>query len=204
MDLIEKVRALKDSKISETIDKRIKEFKEIGKDPEKIFSELCFCICTANNSAERGLRAQKEIDFCGLGVDDLRSQMRKIVCRFYNNKTKFVLNARSKKEELLENLKESSNGKEAREWIVQNIPGLGYKEASHFLRNIGYEDVAIIDFHIVDLLEKNNLIERPKTLTKKNYLDIEEELEKLSEETDTNLAGLDLYLWYIETGKILK
>ncbi|GAJ17855.1 unnamed protein product, partial [marine sediment metagenome] len=29
-----------------------------------------------------------------------------------------------------------------REWVVKNFKGLGYKEASHFLRNIGYKNFA--------------------------------------------------------------
>lgn len=80
------------------------------------------------------------------------------------------------------------------------------KEASHFLRNIGFKNYAVIDFHIVDVLVKNDLIEKPKSksLTSKKYLEIEEVLRKLAKETKTNLGELDLYLWYHETGKILK
>jgi N-glycosylase/DNA lyase len=74
------------------------------------------------------------------------------------------------------------------------------KEASHFMRNIGFNNVAIIDFHILDLLEREGLIEKPKSLSKNNYLMIEEELKKLG----SNLAELDLVLWFIETGRILK
>jgi len=81
---------------------------------------------------------------------------------------------------------------------------LGLKEASHFLRNIGFDDYAIIDFHIVDLLVKENLIKRPKTITPKIYLEIETVLKKLAIQVNLTLAELDLYLWYLETGKILK
>jgi N-glycosylase/DNA lyase len=35
-------------------------------------------------------------------------------------------------------------------------------------------------------------------------LEIEEVLKELSEKTNINLGELDLYLWYEETGKILK
>ena len=80
------------------------------------------------------------------------------------------------------------------------------KESSHFLRNIGHKNLAIIDFHIVDLLFKHGLIEKPKnkSLTEKKYLEIENVLKKIAEQTKTNLGELDLYLWYEETGKILK
>ena len=78
------------------------------------------------------------------------------------------------------------------------------KEASHFLRNIGYKNLAIIDFHILDLLEKHRLIEKPKTLSPKNYAIIENILKSIAQKTNTSLGELDLYLWYKETGKILK
>lgn len=93
---------------------------------------------------------------------------------------------------------------ERRAWLVDNISGLGYKEASHFLRNIGFDDYAIIDFHILDILERYHLIKKPKTLTAKRYRDIEAILRKLAAQTNLSLAELDLYLWYLETGKILK
>lgn len=203
-DIAEEVKKLKRGDISRLVKKRMVEFKENKKYPDKIFSELCFCICTANNSAERGLRAQEEIDFCRLPEADLRKAMKKVVCRFYNHKTDYVLAARSARVAILKKVKSANDGKELREWIVTNVTGLGYKEASHFLRNIGFEDLAIIDFHIVDFLVKNGVIKRPKTLTCNNYLKIEERLAELADKTKTSLAELDLYLWYLETGKVLK
>ena len=91
-----------------------------------------------------------------------------------------------------------------RDWLVKNIKGLGYKEASHFLRNIGHENFAIIDFHIIDLLVRYNLVLRPKYLTLAKYFEIENLLRKIAKKSDLTLAELDLYLWYMETGKILK
>ena len=90
--------------------------------------------------------------------------------------------------------------------MVENVKGLGFKEASHFLRNIGYKNLAIIDFHIVDILAGNKMIDKPKnrSLTRKRYLEIESVLRKLGEKTKLSQAELDLYLWYMETGKILK
>lgn len=98
----------------------------------------------------------------------------------------------------------NSNGSDVREWLVKNVKGLGCKEASHFLRNVGFTDVAILDFHIIDILERCGAIKRPKTLTKNRYLEIERALNTLASKIGVNLAELDLYLWYLETGKILK
>ena len=84
------------------------------------------------------------------------------------------------------------------------MKGLGFKEASHFLRNIGYDDYAIVDFHIVDLLVRHNLIKKPKTLSRVKYLEIEEILRKIAKKSGLTLAELDLYLWFLETIKVLK
>jgi len=64
--------------------------------------------------------------------------------------------------------------------------------------------LAIIDYHIVDVLVRYGIIERPKTLTRRKYLEIESILEKIAERTGLTLGELDLYLWYMETGKVLK
>ncbi|MBU1252440.1 MAG: N-glycosylase, partial [Nanoarchaeota archaeon] len=86
------------------------------------------------------------------------------------------------------------------------IRGLGMKESSHFLRNTGFQNVAIIDFHIVDILARHGLIEKPKnkSLTPKKYLELESLLNELAGKTGTSLGELDLYLWYEETGTIFK
>lgn len=56
---------------------------------------------------------------------------------------------------------------------------MSYKEASHFLRNVGFgENIAILDRHILRNLVKLEVIdELPKTLTPKLYLEIEEKWE---------------------------
>lgn len=88
--------------------------------------------------------------------------------------------------------------------MTENVKGLGYKEASHFLRNIGFKDLAIIDRHIINYLEKKGLIEKPKTLTKRRYLECERILSAIADRLGITVAELDLYIWYLMTGKILK
>ena len=73
-----------------------------------------------------------------------------------------------------------------------------------FLRNIRFTNFAIIDFHILNILARYGLIKRPKTLTRRKYLEIENFLRNVAEKLNISLAELDLYLWYIETGKVLK
>ncbi len=206
-DLFDVINNLKKSEVSKLVESRINEFKEIrSKFHDKIFGELCFCVMTANCSAEKCIEVQKLIGdgFHNLSEEKLAQNLRLYGYRFPNIRAKYILQARELQGELKSNIKTYKDLHKLREWIVKNIKGLGYKEASHFLRNIGFTDYAIIDFHILDLLIKFNLIEKPKTLTKTKYLEIEELLEKIAEGLNLNLAELDFYMWYMETGKILK
>jgi N-glycosylase/DNA lyase len=204
--LIRTLEKLKKSKVKELVDTRIKEFEENGKKSnEEIFKELCFCILTANFNAEKSIKIQKEIGdgFLFLDKKELEKKLKELGHRFPKTRASYIVEARKFKDYLknvLENLKEE----EIREWLAKNVKGLGYKEASHFLRNIGYKNFAIIDFHILDLLEKFGLMKKPKVMTRKKYIEIESLLREIARKAKVNLAELDLYLWFLETGKVLK
>jgi N-glycosylase/DNA lyase len=90
--------------------------------------------------------------------------------------------------------------------LVENVKGLGWKEASHYLRNIGYFDLAIIDRHILNNLREFKLLDEDgkKGLTKKRYLAIEEMLDIVADELEMEPGELDLYMWFRKTGKVLK
>lgn len=204
--LLKLVEKLKRSEVRNLVDARIKEFKRnMEKSDGEIFKELCFCILTANFNAERSIRIQDEIGnkFLTLSQSQLRKELKKLGHRYPNARAKYIVEARKYKDSLKSIIK-TSNDYELREWLVKNVKGIGYKEASHFLRNIGYTNFAIIDFHILNLLKRYNLIKRSKSLTKKEYLRIENLLRKIAKKLNLNLAELDLYLWYLETGKVLK
>ena len=190
-ELVKQVREVKKEK-AEIINKRLQEFKK-PRNKKELFKELCFCILTANFNAERAIKIQEEIGdgFLSLPEKELAKKLKVLGYRYPNIRAKFIVEARGKDIGM------------NRDWLVQNIKGLGLKEASHFLRNTGSTSHAIIDFHILDLLAKHG-IEKPKNLSKSNYLAIEELLRSLCTKCNSNLAELDLCLWYLETGKILK
>ena len=207
--LIKTIENLKNSEIKKIINSRAKEFSELGKSSiNEIFKELCFCLLTANFSAHGGIKIQKEIGdgFLTLSEIDLAKKLSELGHRFPNARAKYIFLAREKINNLKKILESDESELKKREEIVKNIKGLGMKEASHFLRNIGYKNLAIIDFHIIDLLVKNNLIvkSKSKSLNVKKYLEIENLLKEIAQKTNLSLGELDLYLWYQETGKILK
>ncbi|MHA2036323.1 MAG: N-glycosylase/DNA lyase [Promethearchaeota archaeon] len=206
-DLLDCIDNLKKSKINDLVQSRIREFSEIRNGSlDIIFKELCFCIMTANCSAEKCIEVQTKVGkgFQSLNAKELSKKLKKYGYRFPNIRAEYIVNARKHKQDLKKALDNNTNLKELREWIAKNIKGLGYKEASHFLRNIGYTGYAIIDFHIIDVLTNYQLIDKPKTLTKHKYLEIEEMLGKIATELNLNLSELDLFMWYLETGKVLK
>ncbi|RLG22193.1 N-glycosylase [Methanosarcinales archaeon] len=196
--IIKVVQKLKNNNVGGIIKARMKEFKEnrMG----DVFKELCFCILTANFNAEKSIKIQEEIGdgFLTLSETELATRLRQLGHRYPNVRARYIVEARKHE------LKLEADVFKMREWLVNNVKGIGYKEASHFLRNVGYEDVAILDFHILNILEKYNVIKKPKSLTKRRYLEIEEKMREIAKRLEISLGELDLYLWYIETGKVLK
>jgi len=207
-NLIKKILALKSSNIRETVDERIREFKALDrKGDEDWFSELCFCILTAASTAKLGIKIQNELGadgFLTLPYQKLVSKLKSAGHRYRDQRAERIVKAR-KFYNIKEIVTHFPDERSARAWLAENVDGIGYKEASHFLRNVGYNDVAILDRHILALMRQHELLEgTPKTLTKKKYLAAEEKLRELAQKTNLSLAELDLYLWYMETGVVLK
>ena len=131
--------------------------------------------------------------------------------RFHNKKADYVFIARNfflqnGKISIKKALDRFRNVHECRDWLVHHIKGLGYKEASHFLRNIGYgENIAILDRHILRNLCRLGILEiMPKSLTRSQYLQIENEMAGFAKQVAIPLSHLDLLLWFTETGEIFK
>jgi N-glycosylase/DNA lyase len=167
--------------------------------------EVCFCILTANFSAKRALCIHTTLhDYFSMDTkESLSKKLRAQGYRFPNTRAGFIKEACMFKDQL-SRIIQNLDGDERRAWLVTHIPGFGLKEASHFLRNIGYDQYAIIDSHILDLLHRHRLIKKPQTLTERKYKEIEQVIQRLATQTGLTCAELDLYLWYMETGTVLK
>jgi N-glycosylase/DNA lyase len=187
------------------ISKRLHDFKK-PKNDEELFAELAFCLLTPQSRAKLCWSAVEKLKEKRLLHSDRSSIIPLLSCvRFSNNKAGYIEEAQKKFDELKQLLKQSRNPEELREWLVENIKGYGYKEASHFLRNIGFVDFAILDRHILKNLLKYKVInEIPKSLTKKRYLEIEEKMKKFSTKSGIPLSHLDLLFWSNETGEVFK
>jgi len=199
--------ALEYKKKKSEIKQKLKEFKSLksAKD-EDIFSELCFCILTPQSKAvycDEAVRSLRKSGFLFKGSRRaVRSGLQKV--RFPNNKTGYLISARKFLD--IKNRLNSGDVLKTRDWLVKNIKGLGYKEASHFLRNIGLgRDIAILDVHILRNLKKYRIIkEIPSSISRRAYLDIENSMRDFSKEIKIPLQELDLLFWSNQTGFVFK
>jgi len=182
------------SKRKTQIKKRLNEFSKIkGKD---IFYELCFCLLTPQSNAKKcdlAVKKLKENDFLNRNINPVKYL--KTNTRFHNNKSKYLLYLKKK----------YPNIEFERDFLIKNIKGIGLKEASHFLRNIGYRNLAILDRHVLKNLEKLGVIkEIPKSLTVNKYLEIEKKFRKFADNVKIPMDELDLLFWSFETGEVFK
>jgi N-glycosylase/DNA lyase len=198
----------------DAIQTRLNEFKQIlNRNDDDVFAELCFCLLTPQSSAKTCWAAVSRLKERSLllkgAANEIQPQLNDV--RFGDSKARYIVEARDLftkdgKIYLKSHLSSFANPFELREWMVENVKGLGYKEASHFLRNVGLgEEFAILDRHILRNLKRMDVIsEVPVSITKKRYLEIEEKLRRFSREIEIPLADLDLLFWSRETGWIFK
>lgn len=196
------------------IEGRIEEFERfLERGEEDVFAELCFCICTPQSKArtcDKVIRTLKETGTLFNGSEeDILTDLREV--RFCENKARYIVNAREQFSDggqirIKKRLSGHLDVEGLREWIVKNVKGLGYKEASHFLRNIGLGlDMAILDRHILKNLKSVGVIDAiPASMSRMKYLEIERKMRAFSDEIDIPLKHLDLLLWSEETGEVFR
>ncbi len=192
----------------EAIRSRLNDYASVPKDEH--FYELLYCILTPQSSARNAdavITKLKTERFRETGFDPteiLRNPSHYI--RFHNTKAKRLLIIRDTFAELEQVLYASyPNNGALRTTLREKINGIGLKEASHFLRNIGFRELAILDRHILKHLLRLNIIsEIPKSLTDKLYFSIEENWKTYAQSINISIDELDLLFWSIETGEILK
>lgn len=200
----------------EVIRERLKEFRMIGSGPdEEVFSELCFCLLTPQSKARICDGAVKELIATNLLLTgdpaEIAHSLRSTGVRFHNGKARWIVAAREQflhdgTWSLKQRLGQFKDAFEAREWLVDNVMGLGYKEAGHFLRNIGAgDDLAILDRHIMKNLNRHGALDTPpRSLSRKEYMRIEQLMKEFSGRVGISLAELDLLFWSRETGEVFK
>lgn len=199
-----------------TIRARLAEFEAIlhKGDDQRLFEELVYCIFTAGASARMGLNSIERVRPHLLKAGHQRLTNLLIGAhRYPNARSEYVVHTRNflrqdcglRLRERLESFGDDADAR--RDFFAKNpgVKGIGYKEASHYLRNIGYCGYAILDKHILRTLNELGVIESPDPpTTKKKYLDVEDRMRKFAGDIKINFDELDLLLWSNKTGAILK
>ncbi len=214
--LVEDIRATRKARRKE-IRARLDQFREVWRNGSdaRLWEELVFCIFTAGASARMGVRAVEAIR--PLLMDGTRQDMTQALRnagahRFPVERPGYIVVTRSYLREhcdlaLREQLQSFADPIERRDWLAREkqIKGLGYKESSHFLRNIGLMGHAILDKHVMSCLVDLGVVESPKPpSTRARYLETEERLRSFAREIRVDFDELDLVLWSMKTGEVLK
>lgn len=187
---------------------RLAEFSVVP--PSEYFYELVYCLLTPQSSAEhaeQAVRSLRDEQFAERGGDP-EPLLRNPACyiRFHKTKSRHLLIAREGFSAMAQAISNVSTPTDLREWLVRTVPGLGYKEATHFLRNIGKNGgLAILDRHILRNLKRLKVIRTiPTSISRKKYLGIESQFKRFSLRIGIPLDELDLVFWSMETGEIRK
>jgi N-glycosylase/DNA lyase len=192
------------------VESRLEDFEatwECGTD-ESIFRELVFCLLTPQSKARSCWSAVERLTECNLITEGAAAQISENLrgVRFHHTKARRVVGARKHLDGLKARIAGFESPIQAREWLANNVVGMSYKEASHFLRNIGMgRDLAILDRHILkNLVLLGVIIEIPKSLSPKRYLEIEQSMREFCRKNGFGMADLDMVLWCREAGEVFK
>jgi N-glycosylase/DNA lyase len=169
------------------------------KDDDCLFGELCFCILTpqsrAKNCREAINKLKTDKKLFTASLEELLSYLKGV--RFPKTKAERIIEAREK----LPELKKVLGSEKLREWLMENISGLGPKESAHFMRNIGFKGLPIIDIHIQNFLRKIGYHNKAGILTKKRYAELENKFLELTNELKIPTEELDIAIWLYQSGE---
>jgi len=198
---------------------------EVTRSEKKLLTELILCILSSQEKYEIALSASKQIQRTLVMPTDkntLRVSKNEIQyilshpIRFtyqnkkYERRIRFFERKISYIQKTLENLynkkivlKDIVAGKsrcpyELRKTIMNHSFGLGPKQASMFLRNIGYSnELAVLDKHVVDYMQILGLTNLNLTSISRIsiYQQMEQELRKYADQNKVGLLHLDLAIW---------
>jgi N-glycosylase/DNA lyase len=100
-------------------------------------------------------------------------------------------------EDILYNATSASEERLIRSILSRRLPGLGYKQTSMFLRNIGAsEHLAVIDAHVLWYLE-SCFGTTVKNVTSGRYIELEDKIRAIASSFDVSLNDFDLLLWVV-------
>ena len=89
---------------------------------------------------------------------------------------------------------------DARVWLVQHAPGMGPKQASMFLRNVGLsQDLAVLDRHVLEYMATQDLCDGDLRFVSRmsDYLQLEARLRRHALRLGHSMGDLDRAIWVV-------
>ena len=178
--------------------RQIRNFLESTKKGNDSFllQEMFFCMLTSQSKAahcrESVDRLKRCRDMFDANMNEIRNSLHGV--RFADRKSQYLFEARDKLPKIKENF--SLSPFEQREWLVDNVRGMGMKLASHYLRNVGVFGLAILDVHVQKFMKENwKFHGEIGKINKKQYLDNEKEFFRMSKKLKIRPEELDIAIW---------
>jgi len=190
----------------EEIQDRLLEFNQAFReaDDPQVFRELSFCILSSGVGPKIAGQCMSAIgERLVDGEEDELLERIGAIHKYAENASRYIVFTREYLREehgfLLKALVSSFEDRvERRDFFAKNpgIKGLGYMQASHFLRNLGFSGYAILDRNnLASLFELGIIGETKYPLTKKRYLETESLMTEAAHELGISLDEFDLLLW---------
>ena len=189
---------------------------------EMLWRELSCCVLSSQVSYELAQSVASAIKAEGVlpsahtkwewVAQDLRSVLERTFyvsgrpCRYRFPKAKSAQLAKTwaaikaESETLREFLIEFNDIVSLREWMVRHAPGLGPKQSSMFLRNVGLTlDLAVLDRHVLRYMEAIDLLEEGghHVATFRDYRTTEGVLRRHADELGYRVGLLDWAIWIV-------
>ncbi|MDR1902664.1 MAG: hypothetical protein LBQ88_10325 [Treponema sp.] len=201
----------------ERFDEKLQAFALVwqnGSDTE-IFGELCYCLCTprekARNALDAVLRLRKENLLTRGTSDEIKPVLKESGIALYPQKAENIIKNRGlffphTRQKITDQFLCYDDIFRSRKELAYSVSGIGFKEASHFLRNIGFGGrTCILDTHIINQLVQNGLLpKKPKSLTEKKYLEIEQTMIQFAAQEHIPVDVLDMVFMFKENPNITK
>lgn len=177
-----------------------KVFAHFGKEKYDvdIFYCMVFCLCAPQTTFKGNMKVNailREMDYYNVDISQkVLEELLKPV-RYNVTKAKFLKAARERFKSVLEVVrdKEFFTPYEKREKLMKLIKGFGYKTTSHFMRNCGDQELAIIDVHVLKFLKTYGVED-------KDYKKLEAEFQRIAREEGVTTAQLDAIVWQRYSG----
>ena len=145
---------------------------------KEIFEQAVYCFLTPATKSDSADITYKELFsnnfFYKASLEKIADCLRKPpYIRFHNQKAERLVLWRERGREHIENFLSLNTPAEQRQYLVDYVKGMNYKEASHYLRNIGRSgDLVILDRHIINFMKDVKILPLDTTINQlsKKYL----------------------------------